>query len=75
MGRKYEHLSAEEHATIMIGRDSGLSLRAIARRLGRSASIISREVSRGRVGEGRYGTPRPAVATGSAAVSACGIVA
>lgn len=55
MGRKYEHLSAEERATIMIGRDGGLSLRAIARRLGRSASTISREASRGRVGDGRYG--------------------
>ena len=42
--RAYSHLSAEERAVIMIERQNGSSLRAIARRLNRSVSTISREV-------------------------------
>lgn len=48
MERKYEHLSAEERATIMMETERGASVRSIARRLDRSASTISRELSRGR---------------------------
>ncbi|MGD1325485.1 helix-turn-helix domain-containing protein, partial [Pandoraea pnomenusa] len=44
--RKYKHLSAEERAVIMIEHRSGSSTRAIARRLGRSASTVSRELAR-----------------------------
>ena len=48
MERKYEHLSAEERATIMIETERGASLRSIARLLDRSPSTISRELTRGR---------------------------
>ena len=47
--KTYKHLSAEERAVIMIEHDNGSSLRTIARRLGRSASSISREIRRNAV--------------------------
>jgi len=46
MGTKYEQLSAEERATIMVMRGEGSSLRAIARKLARAPSSISRELRR-----------------------------
>ena len=44
--KTYKHLSAEERAVIMIEHDNGSSVRRIARRLGRSASSVSREIRR-----------------------------
>lgn len=46
MGKQYSHLSSEERAVLQAERDRGASLRAIGRRLGRSASTLSREVQR-----------------------------
>lgn len=51
MGRRYRHLSSEERAVIQIECGNGSSLRSIARRLGRSASSISRELARNRESE------------------------
>jgi IS30 family transposase len=48
MKKNYRHLSAEEHAVIMIGYGKDTSVYAIARLLGRSASTVSREVARNR---------------------------
>ena len=42
----YHHLSPEERAVIMLGREQGLSLRRIAAKLGRSPSTLSRELAR-----------------------------
>jgi len=58
MSRMYRHLSAEERAVIMIQRQSGASLRAIGRMLGRSPATISREVRR--AGGTRYNAVRAA---------------
>jgi IS30 family transposase len=44
--RSPRHLSLEEREEISRGMASGESLRSIARRLGRSASTVSREVAR-----------------------------
>ncbi|MCA8310866.1 helix-turn-helix domain-containing protein [Burkholderia sp. AU28942] len=44
--RKYKHLSAEERSVIVIEHRNGSSTRAIALRLGRSASTVSRELAR-----------------------------
>ena len=46
MGRQYSHLSSEERAVLQVERDNGIGIRAIARRLGRSASTLSREIKR-----------------------------
>lgn len=46
MGHRYSHLSAEERATIMLGKARGESARVIARLLGRAASTITRELAR-----------------------------
>ncbi|QXL83200.1 IS30 family transposase [Comamonas sp. NLF-1-9] len=46
MGKRYEHLTAEERATIMLMLSEGHSRRRIAHVLHRSPSTISREVSR-----------------------------
>ena len=46
MGKKYDHLSQEERLAIFHGLELGLARREIARRLGRSASTVSREVKR-----------------------------
>lgn len=43
---KYQQLGIEDRRTIAIGREQGLSIRAIARILKRSASTISREIAR-----------------------------
>jgi IS30 family transposase len=46
MGTNYEHLTAEERATLMVMWADGCSQRAVARSLGRSPSTISRELAR-----------------------------
>ncbi|EDT42845.1 regulatory protein LacI [Burkholderia ambifaria MEX-5] len=46
MKKKYQHLSAEDRAAIMIEHRRGAGIREIARRLGRSASTVSRELAR-----------------------------
>jgi IS30 family transposase len=46
MGKQYSHLSSEERAVLQVERDNGTGIRAIARRLGRSASTLSREIKR-----------------------------
>ncbi len=46
MGTRYQHLSAEERATIMIMLQQGCSARSIARTLQRSPSTITREIRR-----------------------------
>jgi IS30 family transposase len=46
MGKSYCHMNAEERAVLQVELDRGTSLRAIARRLGRSAGTLSREVRR-----------------------------
>ncbi len=58
----YSHLTAEERDRIAGLKAEGLSLRAIARALGRVASTISREVRRNALDSGAY---RPHVADGS----------
>jgi len=58
----YSHLAAEERDRIAGLKAEGLSLRAIARALGRAASTISREVRRNALDSGAY---RPHVADGS----------
>jgi len=45
-GCSYSHLESTERATIMLMRRDGSSLRAIARRLDRDPSTISREIRR-----------------------------
>jgi IS30 family transposase len=50
MKKNYKHLSAEERAAIMLEHRKGLSIRTIARLLGRSASTVSRELARNRDG-------------------------
>jgi IS30 family transposase len=47
MSSKFKHLSVEERNGIQTGLNLGLSRRAVARRLGRAPSTISREVRRG----------------------------
>jgi transposase, IS30 family len=58
----YAHLTAEERDRLADLRAAGLSLRAIARALGRAASTISRELRRNALDSGAY---RPQVADGS----------
>ncbi|MNQ92482.1 hypothetical protein D3C85_1079110 [compost metagenome] len=53
----YHELSIEERATIQVGQLHGLSLRAIARTLGRSPSTISRELRRNTGFNGTYHAP------------------
>jgi len=48
MRKKYQHLSAEDRAAIMIERQQRTSRREIARRMGRSASPLSRKLARNR---------------------------
>jgi IS30 family transposase len=52
MGKRYEQLKPEERATVMLMRQEGSSMRAVARQLQRSPSSISRELARHR-GEGQ----------------------
>lgn len=42
MGTHYSHLSSEERAVLQIEITNGASIRYISRRLGRSASTLSR---------------------------------
>lgn len=44
--QSYRHLTAEERETLRLGLAQGHSLRAMARRLGRAASTLSRELAR-----------------------------
>ncbi len=46
MGNRYNHLSVEERNDIQTGLNLGLSRRALARRLHRPPSTISREIRR-----------------------------
>jgi len=48
--RQYAHLSFQEREVLAIGLEVNLSLRQIAQQIGRSASTLSREVRRNRVG-------------------------
>ena len=57
----YAHLSAEERDRLADLKAAGLSLRAIARALGRAASTISREFKCNALDSGAY---RPHVADG-----------
>jgi len=47
MSKTYNHLSLEERAVMQVMLDHSCSLRAIARKLRRSASTILRELVRG----------------------------
>jgi IS30 family transposase len=58
----YDHLTAEERDRIAALKAAGLSLRAIARALGRAASTVSRELRRNALDSGAY---RPHVADGA----------
>ena len=58
----YSHLTAEERDRLAGLMADGLSLRAIARALGRAASTISRELRRNALDSGAY---RPHVADGA----------
>jgi len=54
----YKELNIEERATIQIGLLNNLSLRCIARLIGRSPSTISREIRRNQLPDGRYEAPK-----------------
>jgi len=54
MGNHYTHLSRDERLAIFHWLESGVAQREIARRLGRSASTISREVRRNGTRTGRW---------------------
>lgn len=58
----YAHLAADERDRITDLRADGLSLRAIARALGRAASTVSRELRRNALDSGAY---RPRIADGA----------
>lgn len=51
MARKYRQLMPDQRNQIQRGLNQGMSIRGIARQLGRSPSTISREIQRGRVEE------------------------
>ena len=77
---KYHQLGMEDRRTIAIGREQGLSIRAIARILNRAASTISREIARNAPGDSyscsfaqqrfmrrrRFGRPAPKLQPGNA---------
>jgi IS30 family transposase len=46
MARGYHHLSAEERDQVAVMKSRGLSLRAIARAVGRDPATLSRELTR-----------------------------
>ena len=50
MGTQYRQLTADDRNRIQRGLNEGLSRRAIARRLGRWPSAVSREIARNRAG-------------------------
>jgi transposase, IS30 family len=54
MGKHYEHMSFAERVYLENGLRDGLSLRFLAGKLGRSASTLSREQSRNRLGPRTY---------------------
>ena len=54
----YTELSIDERATLQIGLSHSLSLRAIARLIGRSPSTISREIKRNSNSTGQYSAPQ-----------------
>jgi hypothetical protein len=54
MVRRYKHLNSEERGVIFAEHRRGASLRAIGSLLGRHGSTISRELRRGRGGDGHY---------------------
>ena len=58
----YSHLTAEERDRLSDLMADGLSLRSIAKALGRAASTISREIGRNALESGAY---RPHVADGA----------
>ena len=60
--REYAHLTADDRDRIADLKAEGLSLRAIAKSLGRAASTVSRELRRNALESGRY---RPRVADGA----------
>lgn len=60
---KYHHFTIEEREEIQLGLWRDESIRAIARRLNRSASSISREIQKYRTFEQKRYTPRVAQAT------------
>ena len=51
MAKKYRQLMPDQRNQIQRGLNQGMSIRGIARQLGRSPSTISREIQRGRVKE------------------------
>ena len=51
MGINYSHITMEERNVIHSGKNDGLSLRAIARRLNRPPSAVTRELARNTVGQ------------------------
>lgn len=55
---RYEHLNAEERATIMMMKDQNASVRTIARTLGRCCSTVSREVQRNTIENRVYNARR-----------------
>jgi transposase, IS30 family len=58
MGACYDHLSYVDRLSIDQGRRSGLSLRAIARRLGRAPSTVSRDIRRVPPYQSHYDAPQ-----------------
>ena len=66
--RRYTHLNAEERETISLGLSQGLSLRMLARMVGRSPSTLSREYVRNTIRGRPY---RACTAHAQAATRAC----
>jgi IS30 family transposase len=54
MKRQRRKLTVEDRVAIDLRRKDGWGVRAIARELGRSPSVISAEIGRGRDTDGRY---------------------
>src|SRR3954465_1752205 len=54
MQRQRRKLTVEDRVVIDLRRKDGWGVRAIARELGRSPSVISAEIGRGRDTDGRY---------------------
>ena len=64
MQRQRRKLTVEDRVAIDLRRKDGWGVRAIARELGRSPSVISTEIGRGREQDGNYaaGSAQPAAA-------------
>src|SRR3954470_2216913 len=54
MTRQRRKMTVEDRVAIDLRREDGWGVRAIARELGRSASVISTEIGRGREQDGTY---------------------